>query len=82
MVREGCQNVVLNMPNGPAQHETALRLIGQSLREYYEASTELTPKLFTLARKLDAIEGQYLFRFLDRTPDPIKEQTSDRCLYT
>ena len=81
-MREGCQNAVLNMPNERAQHEPAWWLIGQSLREYYEAPTELPPKLLTLVRKLDAIEGQYLFRFLDTTPDPTKEQTSDRCLYT
>jgi hypothetical protein len=34
--------------------------IGQALRELYEVPKELPPKLLTLVRKLDAVEGNQL----------------------
>jgi hypothetical protein len=36
--------------------------IGEHLRGRYEVPKELPPKLLTLVRKLDAIEGNYLSR--------------------
>jgi len=34
--------------------------IGQKLRERYQSSKELPPKLLSLVSKLDAIEGKHL----------------------
>jgi len=38
------------------------RQIGRDLRERYHVLKDLPPKLLTLIRKLDAIEGKYLLR--------------------
>jgi hypothetical protein len=48
--------------------------IGESLRDYFQVPTELPPKLLTLVRKLDAIEGNYLLLHLRGMP----EQRSDQ----
>lgn len=41
--------------------------IGQALRELYEVPKELPPKLLTLVRKLDAVEGNQLSSPRSRT---------------
>ena len=53
--------------------------IGQSLRRHYKVPTELPPKLLTLVRKLDAIEGNQLVRTLKTTSDHVQTsgKTSD-----
>lgn len=79
MIREGRNNVVLNMPYELAE-EPAWWRIGESLRDYFELRTELPPKLLTLVRKLDAIEGNYLLRNLDAMPDRTSEQSVNRPL--
>ena len=42
---------------------------GGSLRERYDVPAELPPKLLTLVKKLDAIEGNHLLRNSEITPD-------------
>ena len=39
------------------------RQIGRDLRQRYHVLKNLPPKLLTLIRKLDAIEGKYLLRY-------------------
>jgi hypothetical protein len=68
-MREGHKNVVLNMQNERAKFVPTWWRIGESLRYYLEVPTELPPKLLTLVRQLDAIEGKYLSRNLDVTRD-------------
>jgi hypothetical protein len=60
---------VLNMPSERAE-ERAWWRIGESLRDYFEIPTELPPKLLTLVRQLDAIEGNYLLRHVRAPPEP------------
>jgi hypothetical protein len=43
--------------------------VGQSLRESYQVSKELPPKLLELVTKLDAIEGNQLRRYSETPSD-------------
>ena len=61
------------MPNERAEYYPAWRRIGESLRDYFDVPTELPPRLLTLVRKLDAIEGKYLVRHLRARPDRTNE---------
>jgi hypothetical protein len=65
------------MPNERAEYYPAWWRIGESLRDCFEVPTELPPKLLTLVKKLDAIEGDYLLRHLRATPDPTREHVGE-----
>lgn len=75
------QRAVPDMPRESAQFEPvawwwARREIGRDLRERYEVSKYLPPKLLALVRKLDAVEGKYLSR--DAPPaEPRVDHPSD-----
>ena len=51
------------MPNVTQFQSVAWSQIGRDLREHYAVLKDLPPKLLTLIRKLDAIEGKYLLRY-------------------
>jgi hypothetical protein len=50
--------------------------IGESLRDYFPVPTDLPPKLLTLVRKLDVIEGNYLLRHIRAAPEQESEQSA------
>ena len=60
---------VLDMSNERAELVPAWSRIGESLRDYFMVPAEFPPPLLALVRKLDAIDGNYLFRRSDLTAD-------------
>jgi hypothetical protein len=64
------------MANERAKYFPTWWRIGPSLQYYYEVPTELPPKLITLIKKLDSIEGDYLLRHLRATPEQKSEQSA------
>jgi hypothetical protein len=67
-MREAAE-AVLDMSNERADLVPAWWRIGESLRDYFTVPTEFPYPLLTLVSKLDAIEGDYLFRHSDVTAD-------------
>ena len=65
----GGAEAVLDMSNERAELVPVWSRIGESLRAYFTVPAELPPPLLALVRKLDGIDGNYLFRPSDLTAD-------------